>query len=145
MFRFMITTATLGLLAASYAPSLRADERDKLTRITINQPLQVQDVVLAPGEYVFKLLSPDSSRTVVSIFDADGKQPEGIIIGLPAYRTNPADKDLFTVSRADGGQPAALKSWFYPGDNSGVEFQVKKVEREIGRAAKSKGVVQATD
>ena len=52
MNRLKTTTAMLGLLAASFAPSMRADDSNKETRITINQPLQVQDVLLAPGQHV---------------------------------------------------------------------------------------------
>jgi len=145
MFRFTITAAVLGFLGASFAPSMRADERDKLTRITIDQPLQVQDVLLAPGQYVFKLLTPDSSRRVISIYSADGRQPQGIVLGLPAYRLDPTDHSLFTVSQPEVDQPAALTSWFYPGDNSGVEFQVTKPAHEARRETKSKGTVQASD
>src|SRR5579863_1591756 len=49
MNRLRIATAMLGLLAPCFAPPLRADERNKETRVTTRQPLQVQDTVLPPG------------------------------------------------------------------------------------------------
>ena len=46
MKRFKITFAMLGLLTAGFAPSMRADDRDKETRLTTNQPLQVREYPL---------------------------------------------------------------------------------------------------
>jgi hypothetical protein len=132
MKRFKISFVMLGLLTAGFAPSMRADARDKETRLTTNQPLQVGNILLAPGQYVFKLIDPG----VVSIYNADGTQPQGIILGWSAHREDAGDKKLFTVSQAQGNQPAALKYWFYPGDNSGLEFSAKTLE--AGQVARSK-------
>ena len=138
MNRFKITTAMLGLLTACFAPSMRADDNNKETRMTINGPLQVQDILLAPGQYVFKLTNPDAVHTVVSIFDADGARLEGITMGWSAYRTDAGDKKLFTVSQSQGNQLATLKYWFYSGDNFGLEFAAKTLARETGRVVKYK-------
>jgi hypothetical protein len=132
MNRFKITLALFGLLTAGFAPSIQADDRDKETRLTTNQPLQVGNILLAPGQYVFKLIDQD----VVSVYNADGTQPQGIILGWSAYREDAGDKQLFTVSQSQGNQPAALKYWFYPGDNSGVEFSTKTLAS--GQVARSK-------
>lgn len=124
MNRFRITAVTLSLLGAFVAPSLRADESNKETRMTINAPLQVQDTLLAPGQYVFKLTTPDNSRSLVSIYNAETDQLEAVILGWEAYRTDPGDKQLFTINQPQANQPAKLQKWFYPGDNFGVEFSV---------------------
>jgi hypothetical protein len=140
MNRLKKTTAMLGLLAAGYAPSVRADDRNKETRFTINQPLQVRDTLLAPGQYVFKLIAPG----MVSISSADGT-PEGIVLGWPAYRIDAAGKELFTVSEVQGNQPAMLKDWFYPGDNSGLEFSAGPLAGATGSVAKSRKKGSTTD
>jgi len=145
MNRIKMTAATLGLLSASFVPSMRADENNKETRMTINGPLHVQDVLLAPGRHVFKLTNPDGDRAVVSIFDADNGRLEGIIMGWAAYRVDVGDKSMFTVSQSQGSQPATLKYWFYPGDNVGVEFSDKRQTNETGRIMKSKKKGPATD
>ena len=138
MNRFKITFAMLGLLTAGFAPSMQADAIDKETHITINQPLQVQDILLAPGQYVFRLIEPG----VVSIYNAEGTQPQGIVMGWNAYRVDAGDKKLFTVSQSQGNQPATLKYWFYPGDNSGLEFSAKNLD--AGQVARSKKKGSAT-
>ena len=132
MNRFKITFAMFGLLTAGFAPSMRADARDKETHLTTNQPLQVGNILLAPGQYVFKLLDPG----VVGIYNSDGTQPQEIILGWSAYREDAGDKKLFTVSQSEGSQPATVKFWFYPGDNSGLEFSAKTLD--AGQVAKSK-------
>src|SRR5258707_229109 len=106
MNRFKITTAMLGLLTAGFAPSVRADDNNKETRMTISGPLQVQDTILAPGQYVFKLAEPDTDHSVVNIYSADGARLEGIIMGWSAYRVDAGDKKLFTISQPQGNQPA---------------------------------------
>ena len=73
MNRLKTTTAMLGLLAAGFAPSMRADDSNKETRITVNQPLQVQDVLLAPGQHVLKLIQPG----IVSIYNATARDRRG--------------------------------------------------------------------
>jgi hypothetical protein len=45
---------------------MQADERNKETRLTISQPLQVQDTLLAPGQYVFELIGPGIVSTLTS-------------------------------------------------------------------------------
>jgi hypothetical protein len=141
MNRFRMTAAILGLFTAGVVPSMRADDNNKETRMTINGPLQVQDTLLAPGEHVFKLIDPG----VVGIYNADGTREEGVILGWSAYRADAGDKELFTVSQSQGNQPATLKYWFYPGDNFGLEFPVKKRAIETGRVVKSKKRGEPTD
>ena len=145
MNHLRMTVATLGLLSVSafFVPSMRADDSNKETRITLNQPLQVQSMLLAPGQYVFKLTEPDAAHGVVSIYSADGARLEGIIMGWSAYRTDAGDKRLFTISQPEGNQPAKLQTWFYPGDNFGVEFSVTKKASETGHLIKSNGKEQS--
>ena len=122
MNRLRITATTLGLLSAWLAPSLRADVRNKETRVTVNAPLQVQDTLLAPGQYVFKLTLADTSQIAVSIYNAETNRLEANILGWAAYRGDAGDKQFFSIDQARANQPAKLQKWFYPGDNFGIEF-----------------------
>lgn len=139
MKEFRTKAVMLGVLCACLAPVSRADEQTKETHMSIDGPLQVRDILLAPGQYVFRLTEPDVDRSVVSIYNAQTNRLEGTIIGLPAYRLAADDKHLFTVSQPESGQPAKLQTWFYPGDNFGVEFPRQTQVVETGKAIKSKG------
>ena len=138
MTRLEMTLATLGMLSASFVPSVRADEWNKETHLTINVPVQIQDTVLAPGEYVFKLVELAGSSTVVSIFNSNGTRLETMMISLPAYR-NDIDNKLFTISDPQGDQPATLQSWFFPGDNFGIEFKTAKRTNETSHLSGTTG------
>ena len=139
MNRFKLTTAVLIALPVCFAPSMRADDHTKASHLTINQPLKVEGTVLPPGEYVFKLTQPDGNHSVVSIYSADGIRLKKVVIGCSAYRGKVNDKTMFTISEFQAGEPGTLKSWFYRGDNFGVEFPVKKATGEGGPVVKSNG------
>jgi hypothetical protein len=118
MFTGMIGLMLLG--GGFFAPKSRADESDKKTIVTVNEPIQVPGKVLPAGTYVFKLLD-SNERTLVAIYD-----PEMHLIttvqGIPDVRTETPDKAILQLEERPSGQPEALKAWFYPGDNFGVEF-----------------------
>jgi hypothetical protein len=126
MKRFKMTVAMVGLLGACFVPGVRADDRNKETHLTINVPLRVQDTLLPPGTYVFKVIELGGNSGIVSIFNSNTSRLETIMIGLPAYRENAGENKLFTISDPQGDQPATLQTWFYPGDNFGVEFRAVK-------------------
>jgi hypothetical protein len=126
MYRKMFTgTICLMLFGATFfVPKVRADESDKKTIMTVKEPIQVPGRVLPAGTYVLKLLDRNSSdRTLVAIYNADEMHLITTVQGIADYRmgTPPSEAILQLEDRPDGG-PEALKEWFYPGDNFGVEF-----------------------
>ena len=143
MKQFRIKTLMLAVLYACLAPASRADEQTKETHVSINGPLQVRDTLLAPGQYIFRLTEPQTDRTIVGIYNSQTGRLEATVIGLPAYRVKADGKDLFTVSPPQADQPAKLQTWFYPGDNVGIEFPQVKITTMTGNAAKT--VEQAPD
>jgi hypothetical protein len=137
--RFKLTTAILIALPTFFAPSLRADDHSKASHLTINQALKVEDTLLPPGEYVFKLTQPDGNHSVVSIYGADGIQLKKVVIGCSVYRANASEKTMFTISQPQPNQTGTLKSWFYRGDNFGVEFPAERPTGEAMVKSKHKG------
>jgi len=123
MYRKMFTgMICLMLLGATFlVPKVRADESDKKTIITVNEPIQVPGKVLPAGTYVLKLLD-SNDRTLVAIYNADGRHLITTILGIPDYRTETPSEAILQLEERPEGQPEALKAWFYPGDNFGVEF-----------------------
>jgi len=117
-FSILITLCVLGTLVV---PSARADEWDRKTTLTFNQPVQVPGTTLSAGTYVFKL-ADSSDRTIVQIWNEDETRLITTILAVADYRASTPDKTIVSFDERPTGQPEALKAWFYPGDNSGVEF-----------------------
>ncbi len=128
MNRFLIAVASIGLIAIGLTPSLRADQWNKRTVMTINETIQVPNKVLPPGTYVVKLLDSPSDRHIVQIFNAAENELITTILAIPNYRLEPTGKTMFMFWEMPPGQPRALRAWFYPGDNFGQEFAYPKTK-----------------
>jgi hypothetical protein len=108
------------------APSLKADEFEKKTTVTVNEPLQLPHTVLQPGKYVFRLMdNPD--RHIVLIYTGDGTRFLTRELAIPNQRLHRTGKTEFQFWETPVGQPKALRAWFYPGDNFGQEFAYPKL------------------
>ena len=126
MYRKMFTgMICLMLLGIFFVPKGRADESDKKTIVTVKESIQVPGKVLPAGTYVLKLLD-FNHPTLVAIYNADETHLIAMIRGIPDYRTETPSKVILRFEERPSGQPEALKAWFYPGDNSGVEFVYPK-------------------
>jgi len=103
-----------------------ADQWNKKTILTVNEPIQVPGKVLQPGKYVMKLLDSPSNRHIVQIFNEREDQLQTTILAIPNYRLQPTGNTEFQWWEVPAGQPRALRAWFYPGDNFGQEFAYPK-------------------
>jgi hypothetical protein len=112
----------IGLMSSTLVPSLKASESDGKTVITISQPISVEGTVLPAGTYVLKLLDTFSSRDIVSIFNGDETQLIKTVLAIHADRLRPSGEPEFSFYDSEDGKPAALHTWFYPGESSGFEF-----------------------
>jgi hypothetical protein len=136
----------VALVAAAVTPLANADQWDKRTTITINEPVEVPDccnaehvVILQPGTYVIALaIASQSDRHTVRIFEQDGKTVVTTILAVPNLRLKPTGKSVFQFWETPAGQPQQMRAWFYPGDNFGQEFAYHKTKSiEIARVAKA--------
>jgi hypothetical protein len=118
----------VGLFGAAFAPNLNADQWNKRTILTVNEAIQVPNKVLEPGKYVMKLLDSPSNRHIVQIFDENEQNLVTTVLAIPNYRLQPTGETQFGFWETPAGQPKALRSWFYPGDNFGQEFAYPKDE-----------------
>lgn len=113
-------------LALILLPSAHAEQWDKKTLVTFNDAVEVPGTVLPAGTYVFKLANSASDRRIVQIFTQDQRRLLATIQAVPDYRPQPSDKPMISLEERPSGQPEALNSWFYPGDNYGVHFVYPK-------------------
>jgi hypothetical protein len=123
MFTGMICLMVLG--GTFFVSKVRADESDKKTIVTVNEPVQVPGNVLPAGTYVLKLVDPNN-RTLVAIYDADEMHLITTVQGIPDSRMETPSKAIVQLEERPDGGPEALMTWFYPGDNFGVEFVYPK-------------------
>jgi hypothetical protein len=144
MNRILFSIAAVGLLGAALVSNARADQWDKKTILTVNEPIQVPNMVLPPGKYVMKLLDSPSNRHIVQIFNADESHLFTTILAIPNYRLEPTGKTTFSFWETPPGQPKSLRAWFYPGDNFGQEFAYPK-QQAVSIAAANHATVPTTE
>ena len=120
------TLCGIGLAAGVFVFRAQADQWDKMTILTINQPIQIEDNLLQPGSYVMKLLDSSSDRHIVQIFNRDQNHLVGTVMAFNDYRLQPTGKSQFLFWETPPGSARAMRAWFYPGDNFGQEFRYPK-------------------
>jgi hypothetical protein len=103
----------------------RANEWDKKTLLTVNEPIQVPNKILAPGHYVIKLLNSSGNRNIVQIFTEHEFHLIVTVFAVPSHREL-SDKNVFTFWETPPGVAKALRAWFYQGDEYGQEFVYPK-------------------
>jgi hypothetical protein len=118
----VFAASAMSLMSSAFVPSLKASESDLKTIITISQPVAVEGTILPAGEYELKLLDSDFRKEIVGIFNGDGSRLITTVLAIRAYRLQPTDKSAFSFYDSPAGEPAALHTWFYPGDDYGFEF-----------------------
>jgi hypothetical protein len=132
-----IRLTALAALAAvvSLAPMV-ADEWDKKTIMHVKEPLQIPGATLQPGDYVFRVLGNlTSDRHTVEVFD-NNNHLITTVLAIPNWRLKPTGHTEFAFWEVPAGQPAALRAWFFPGDNMGQEFAYpKNMSAQISAAA----------
>jgi LPXTG-motif cell wall-anchored protein len=135
--------AVVGIAGAGFAV---ADQWDKKTTITIDEPVQLPTTTLQPGTYVIKLVETSAAnRHTVQFFDKDEKHVVTTILAIPNERVRPTGKSVFAFWETPAGQPKALRAWFYPGDNFGQEFAYPKDEAARISARNSNVTVPIND
>ena len=116
----------LALLIGVLVSPASADQWNKKTVMTFNQPIQIPGKALPAGTYVFKLLDSASYRHIVQVWNADETTLIATILAIPNYRLEPTADSTTTFYERPANVPMALRAWFYPGDNFGQEFVYPK-------------------
>jgi hypothetical protein len=134
---------TLILFLGIAVDSSRADQWNKRSVLTFNQPVEIPgNKVLPAGSYVFKLAGTDAYRHIIQIWNEDETRLITTILAIPNYRLKPSDETVIRFSERPGQSTQALRAWFYPGDNFGHEFVYTRA-RAIQLAEASKEIVPA--
>jgi hypothetical protein len=124
----MLSTRIFGLACAVavfvclMAAPVSAQPLDKRTLFTFSGPVTLPGVTLPAGQYLFRLADPNSSSKVVQVLNADGTKPYGLFFTIPAERLEPASSPEVRFMETASGTPAAIRTWWYPGERRGYEF-----------------------
>jgi len=137
MLRHASRLACAGALAvAMSASSAMAQPADKRTYFTFSGPVALPGHDLPAGKYLFRLGDPTSGRRVVQVMSEDGRKPIGFFFSIPAQRAEVADKPEVRFIETPRGAPAAIRTWWYPGERTGYEFIYPKAQaRRLAQTA----------
>jgi hypothetical protein len=134
--RVVFLACSVALLACVMETPSTAQTLDKRTLFTFSGPVSMPGVTLPAGKYLFRLANPDSGRNVVQVLNAEGTKPYGMFFAIRAERFEPAPAAEVRFMETAGGMPAAIKTWWYPGDRSGYEFVYPKDQaRQLAQGA----------
>ena len=132
----VILACAVVLLACVMATPSSAQPLDKRTLFTFSGPVSMPGVTLPAGKYLFRLANPDSGRNVVQVLNAEGTKPYGMFFAMRAERFEPASTPEVRFMETAAGMPAAIKTWWYPGERSGYEFVYPKEQaRRLAQGA----------
>lgn len=138
ILRWQVALGALGVMALGiWCTPARADERDKRTTMSFNQPVEVPGHVLIPGRYVFQLADLQADRNVVQVFSEDHRGMDHLVtmsFAVPDYRLNVTSDPVVTFEERHADSPEAIHSWFYPGEHDGWQFVYPKSQTLLSAA-----------
>jgi len=119
-----IAAGAIALIAAMGIVS--ADPWNNRTKLDGRESILIPGKELPPGKYVIKLVDSQSNRHIVQIMNEQENKVEATILAIPNYRMKPTGDTELRYWESQAGTPAALRAWFFPGDNFGQEFAYPK-------------------
>ena len=145
MLRSAIRLVSAGaLLAVVVGASAWAQPADKRTYFTFSGPVAMPGVNLPAGKYLFRLGDPTSGRRIVQVMSEDGRKPIGLFFSIPSQRPEESDKPEVRFIETPRGTPAAIRTWWYPGERTGYEFIYPKEQaRRLAQATRQPGTDHA--
>ena len=129
--KVIVAAFCLFVFGLGTTPTVYADDWDKATRLTVNQPFEIPGMVLPAGTYIVKIMDLAADRHVVRFSNEDESKVYATIIGIPNFRLDPTEKTAFTFYEGELNRPRALHEWFYPGYQYGIEFVYPKRQAEV--------------
>ena len=138
--------AVLALAASTaiLAPAAGAQDGNfnRRTVLTFSKPFEIPGMVLPAGTYTFQLADTLADRHIVSISSADGSKQIAMAMGIAIDRVESTNETVITFGEVPVGSPDTIRTWFYPGRSSGVEFVYPK-RRALELASTARVIVPA--
>jgi hypothetical protein len=142
----IICTAALVSALVSGTAAAQDNNPNQRTYFTFSAPVELPGKTLPAGTYLFKLVDSPSNRHIVQVFDKDEKQIHATTLAVPAQRLEAADEPEVRFMEVAANQPAAIRTWWFPGRTIGHEFIYPKDQAtRLAKGAKSPVLTVATD
>lgn len=128
--------AVMGLTLSATQAQAQGQPLDARTEFTFNQPVELPGVTLPPGTYIFRFVDGTTGRKVMQVQAKDASNKTyGMFLTINAERPRPSDEAELRFLETPAGQPAAVKTWWYPGNTIGREFIYPKAQaRRLAQA-----------
>ena len=118
-----LSALALTMTITLFAPRIaRADQFDKKIVVSFNKAVEIPNLVLEPGTYVFRLANHGDIPNLVQVFNEDETQIYASLLTISKYRDTVTDRPVFQFEERNVGEPMAIDAWFYPGEDTGYEF-----------------------
>jgi hypothetical protein len=123
-------------MTLSTAPAYAQGPIDSRTEFTFNTPVELPGVTLPPGTYVFRFADRNTGKNVMQVLAKDStNKTYGMFLTISAQRPKPSDEAELRFMETPAGAPAAVKTWWYPGNTIGREFIYPKSQaRRLAQA-----------
>jgi hypothetical protein len=132
------TILGVGASLALVASAVQAQTEDKKTYFTFSGPIALPGVTLPAGRYLFHIVDTTTSRKVIQVQSDDQKRSFAMMNTISDTRRDPPKDATVAFYEAARGTPAAVKSWWYPGETIGYQFiyprtQAKQLAKATGQ------------
>jgi len=129
----------LSLGVTLFASAAQAQPEDKRTFFTFSGPIALPGTTLPAGRYIFRIVDTTSTRKVIQVLSDDGKKPFVMVNTIPDQRRDAPKDATVAFYETSRGTPAAVKTWWYPGETIGYHFiyprtQAKEIAHNTGKA-----------
>lgn len=104
------------------AVGAKAAAWDRKTTVTFNEAVELSGAVLPAGTYVFRVIGFGGTGNVVQVLNAEENQVITTFTAVPSRTTTPYASTYIGLEERPAGAPSAVREWFYPGMNFGLEF-----------------------
>jgi LPXTG-motif cell wall-anchored protein len=114
-----------GLILAALPSNARGADNNvqRRSRLTVSEPTEIPGTVLQPGTYFVKVMDFQGEKLIVQFLNEDETKLIATVLAMRDRRVMTDDGQTgFTYFERSPGGPAALKSWYYAGDNWGEVF-----------------------
>jgi expansin (peptidoglycan-binding protein) len=125
------------LMCLAIAQIVEAQTGRRQTKVRFSAPIEIPNpsakggvMILPPGEYIFAMADTGTSHHVVRVTDVTGKTVHSQVLTMPDYRLSATSKTVMYLGERPAGSPAAIKSWFYPGETNGERFIYPKARAQ---------------